>query len=1038
MTASAPPFRIYNASAGSGKTYTLTREYLSLLLSARKGQPFRKILAITFTNKAVGELKSRILEALEVFSSDRADAAMPEMFAYLCQTLGVDSGELRERSARMLQEILHNYAFFDVSTIDKFNHRILRTFAKDLRLPPGFEVVTDTDSLLKRAVDALIQKAGSEKRLTDIMLAFALEKAEEDRHWDVSLDLLDMGKLLFNENDLPFLEMFRGKGVGDFLALRQLLDREARHCESGILEVVEALQGLLHAHGLETGDFNRGSFPKFLSKLADGQFESSFTSAWQRDFGEKPLWITKTPDHKKEIMDDLLPQFAEGFGKIKERVLKRAFLLNARKNITPFTVMGLLRLELEQIQETESLLPVAHFNAIIAGELAEQPAAYIYERLGEKYRYYFIDEFQDTSLLQWQNLIPLITNALSGQDASGTRGGLILVGDAKQAIYRWRGGRAEQFMGLSEQLSNPFPVAARIEPLPKNYRSRETLVSFNNRLFHHLGSHLSRETHAALFTSGSRQESRSEEEGLVQLEFLEAENADLPEAYARRAVEILQELRQSGYPWSDVCLLTRRRAEGVTLSEALAENGIPVVSSETLLLKNHPAVRFLIALLRHLKDPSDQNAPFEMLYFLCPAEGDTHSWIAGHLPRFPELLRDRYGFATGEAAFQPVYDILENAIACFELGGDAAAYLIFLLDLALEVGNRGDQSITTFLEQWEARQDVASLKAPENQDAVRLMTIHQSKGLEFPIVLYPFAETPVFGYRQGKLWVPVPKEAYAGFSYLQISKRKEVAEYGPGAARAYEEEQANSELDAMNILYVAHTRAEKALFVLSRRPKSPGEQPGNYAELYRSFLEAEGSWEEGQSVYTFGALPPAGKGSPPARSTKLPFRHSTRSAQSLRMVTRTGRDWASGSSKAISLGNLVHYAMSLIRVREDTEAALERLGREGLLRIEQQDPMRTLLHGITGHPRLEAYFRPGWEIYNERELFIRKAVFLRPDRFQIQKGEAVVMDYKTGQARPKHREQLTSYADEIGRMGFRVSNAILVYVKGTEVTLEEL
>ena len=416
-------------------------------------------------------------------------------------------------------------------------------------------------------------------------------------------------------------------------------------------------------------------------------------------------------------MDALLPQFAEGFRRIREKVLKRAFLLNARKNSTPFTVLGLLRLELEQIQEAESLLPVAQFNAIIAGELAAQPAAYIYERLGEKYRYYFIDEFQDTSLLQWQNLIPLISNALSGQDESGKRGGLILVGDAKQAIYRWRGGRAEQFMGLSQQLSNPFPVAARIEPLPKNFRSRETLVSFNNRLFSHLGSHLSRETHAALFTDGSRQESRSEEEGLVQLEFLEGEKADLPEAYALRTVEILKELRESGYPWSDVCILTRRREEGAALSEALAENGIPVVSSETLLLKNHPAVRFLIALLRHLKDPSDLNPPFEMLHFLCPVEQDPHSWISGHLHGFPELLRERYGFASGEAAFQPVYDILENAIARFDLGGDAAAYLIFLLDLALEVGARGDQSITTFIEHWEAREEEASLKAPENQDA---------------------------------------------------------------------------------------------------------------------------------------------------------------------------------------------------------------------------------------------------------------------------------------------------------------------------------
>ncbi len=1031
------PFRIYNASAGSGKTYTLTREYLRILLSQYRSHPFRRILAITFTNKAVGELKSRILDTLEDFSKKTAPQERSDMFTSLCRDLSIDAAELQQRSARLLQEILHNYAFFDVSTIDKFNHRILRTFSRDLQLPAGFEVITDTDTLLRRAVDALVQQAGRDSLLTEIMLEFALEKTDEDRHWDLSMDLMDMGKQLFNENDLPYLEIFRGKSISDFLALRKLLDQKAAASEKTARTAALELITLLSDHDLETTDFNRGYLPKFLQKIVDEEYDTKLEAGWLVYFREKTHYIKATPDHKKEIIEALHLTLAEGVETIRGQLYHRAFLRNARKNIAPFTLLGLLRLELDKIQEAESLLPVAHFNAIIAGELAEQPAAYIYERLGEKYRYYFIDEFQDTSLLQWQNLIPLISNALSGADEEGRQGGLILVGDAKQAIYRWRGGRAEQFMGLSSHTYNPFPMEARIESLPRNYRSRETLVTFNNELFTHLGAGLSRETHSLLFTESSRQESHSEATGLVRLEFLEADGDDLKRAYALRSVEILTELQQAGYPWRDVCILTRRKKEGILVSEALAEACIPMVSSETLLLENHPTVRFLMALLRHLRDPADPNPAFDLLYYLVPDDTDPHGWVQGHLQNVQKLLEERYGFVAGEAAVLPVYDILEQAIACFRLGGDAAAYLVFLLDLVLEIGMAGDASIGTFLEHWELKKKDASLKAPENQNAVRLMTIHQAKGLEFPIVLYPFADSPVSGFRQGKLWVPVPREQYGGFSYLQIGKRKDVPQYGSQAAACYLEEQENTQLDAYNILYVAHTRAEKALFVLSKNPSAKSSSGQTYADLYQGYLEQKGLWRSEQMSYGFGQLPPAEEVDDLPDTTALPFRYSGKEALPLHMITRSGQEWATGIGEALSIGNLIHYAMSMIHTRADLPAAIQRLLREGALRESQEERMEKVLTQITEHPDLTGYFDAGWKVYNERELLIRKAVFLRPDRLQVRGRSAVLIDYKTGQPRPEHRDQLQEYQEVVSRMGFEVERAILVYINQEQVIIEE-
>lgn len=1036
MNAATSPFRIYDASAGSGKTYTLTREYLILLLAPGAGQAFREILAITFTNKAVAELKQRILAKLNEFAKTRTEAGRSDLFCAVQEATGSDWRSLQARAARVLQEILHNYAFFDVSTIDKFNHRILRTFAQDLDLPPHFEVVLDTDSLLQKAVDALIQKAGEEQELTRVLIDFALEKSADDRSWDISKDLLETGKLLFDENQFPFLEGFKGKEMADFKDLRNLLQQRLAACEKELVGIASGLLQRFEAEGLERLDFKSGYFPDFVQKVADGQFEQNFDAGWKQHFGEEDLYPAKTPADKKAIIDALTPEFSQGFGELKRLIPRRNFLANAAANLVPFTVLGLLEGELDRIQREESLLPIARFNSIIAGELASQPVPYIYERLGEKYRHYFIDEFQDTSGLQWQNLIPLVGNALESEDERGRRGSVVLVGDAKQAIYRWRGGKAEQLLGLLNG-PGPFVFPPKVYDLPVNYRSRKTVIEFNNDFFSHVSGHLGSELYRNLFRKGNRQKSGSQAEGLVSLEFLPAGTEEEETAYLERCLELIGELETAGYSHDAICILTRTRREGVLVSDYLMKAGVPVVSSETLLLKNHPAVRFLIALLRHLNLPDDLNHQYGILEYLAPVGPETHTWIAGHLGDVQNLLAGTYRFSTHLLSRSPVYDILECAIRQFDLKAGSDAYLIFLLDLALEVGQTADGTIGTFLENWDLKQDTLSLSAPDDLPAVRLMTIHKSKGLEFPVVIFPFAHASIHKELQAKLWLPVAPEAHCGFPYLQVRKKKEVADFGPVEAEIYRDDREKLELDAFNVLYVAHTRAVEALFVITREdaPSKTG-APGSYASLYADFLREKGLWKDGERQYRFGKLCPSLESDEKPVRDKVDFHYSAHDRLSLHIVTRASALWESRQEAARAYGTFLHYGFSLIESAADIEAAASQLMAEGHLPDSLRSGFEELCRQLVEHPLLRPYFTAGWQVYNEKDLFAKNGLLLRPDRLVIRGSEAALIDYKTGTPRTEDRNQLQQYAATLSEMGYAVKQSVLVYISDNVITPE--
>ena len=457
-------------------------------------------------------MKQRILGSLYEFSTIHSPGEAKPLFVDLMNELNIDLQTLRSKAKKTLKDILHNYGYFDISTIDKFTHRLIRTFAKDLKLTQNFEVVLDTDLLLAEAVDKLLEKVGREDKLTQVLLAFASDKINEDKSWDISFDLNKIGRLLFNETNEAHLKGIRDKGIDDFLTLKKVLNSKIGQLESKSIELARGVLDSIAENGLDVKDFSRETLPNHFKKIIAREFEASklYTNKLGENLNEgKVLKSGIVP-----VNVGLIPQIHSEYLLLKSYIYERAFLKNILHQIVPLTVLNAIQKEVQAIQVDRGQLSISEFNTIISDEIKNQPAPFIYERLGEKYRHYFIDEFQDTSTLQWNNLIPLIGNALEGEDQQGNTGSLFLVGDAKQAIYRWRGGKAEQFLSLIDTTSNPFVVPPYVLDLPSNYRSHEEIIKFNNAFFTSSSPFMEKASYTELFKNGNQQKSNTKKRGI--------------------------------------------------------------------------------------------------------------------------------------------------------------------------------------------------------------------------------------------------------------------------------------------------------------------------------------------------------------------------------------------------------------------------------------------------------------------------------------------------------------------------------------------
>jgi ATP-dependent exoDNAse (exonuclease V) beta subunit len=1038
-------YQIYNASAGSGKTFTLAKSYLKILVQSKSLDQFKSILALTFTNKAVGEMKERIIDMLKSFSSEESLTKPHPMFEAICEELSISPEQLHNKSKRLVKHIIHNYGAFDISTIDGFTHRVIRTFAHDLHLPVNFEVELDQERLLNEAVDSLISRAGTDHSLTHTLIDFAIEKADEDKSWDISYDFNKIAKLLVNENDFLALLILKDKSLEDFERLKKLLSKEIKNQEDKILQTAKATLSLIEASGLEFEDFSSKWLPNFFEKLSLRQFNVGFETAWQTKLIEGgTLYPKKVSQESASRIEKIQPQIAESFLNIKMIFFDLKLKKGLYKNITPLSVLNALQNELRTLKEDQNKMLISEFNKIISNEIKDQPTPFIYERLGEKFKHYFIDEFQDTSTMQWENLVPLLDNSLSA-----TKGSTMLVGDAKQAIYRWRGGEAEQFIDLYNTTKNPFQIEADVLSLDTNYRSARAIINFNNSFFEFLSTrYLSDPVYAELYKN-SGQKTNNASEGYVNLKFLDDATAEdnTSDLYAEKVFETISQCLENGFSLNDVCVLVRKRKEGVSIAKYLSEKGLIITSSETLLLKNSEKVNFLITFLNLLIQPNNDSLKVDLLSFVAKQHqiADKHLFFTTYLHHnlnimFKGLSPLNIFIDKDELLQLPLYELVEQIVRIFKLNKTSDAYLQFFMDVVLEFTQKQNADLAAFIDYFEKKQERLSIVSPENMDAVSIMTIHKSKGLEFPVVIFPFADLDIYREIEPKVWFPVQAEDYNGFETLLLDYSKSVEEFGERGSAIYHRHQSQLELDNINLLYVVLTRAVEQLYIISKKDiNAKGEvSKKTYSGMFISFLQEQDLWTDHQLDYNFGQLK-LNVNSTEEQSTAIPleFISVPKEDHNLSIITKAGLLWDTKQEQAIERGNLVHLILSKIKTAEDIDFAFNDLLTSGVLTKANSDELKLLVSKVIEHIRLKPYFQDGFLIYNERDIITNTGQLFRPDRLNINSSnEAIIIDYKTGDQKVSHHTQLKDYAALLNEMNISVTDKLLVYINDTVDVIE--
>jgi len=1047
-----PSFSIYDASAGSGKTYALVKEYLKIILVAKKNDAYRNILAITFTNKAVHEMKSRIVGNLLEFANDNPNEKATDLMEVLSGEIQLSVSEIQTKSKQIIKHIIHNYAAFDISTIDKFTHKVIRAFAHDLNLPMTFEVTLDTENLLIEAVDAIIAQAGEDDVLTKLLIDFTMQKTDEDKSWDISREILETGRLLLNENNREEITHFQDKSITEFIEIKNKVAEACKVIDKENGELAKSLLTLIDSKGIDIKSFSAGHFPNHLNTIAVEKFNPN--NKTYHEFED--IKINKAAKDKLEI-EAIIPELLIGLEAIYKKFEKREFYNAFLKNITPLSLLNTVSNELAKIQKEQNVLSIAEFNAIIYNEIQNQPAPFIYERLGERYRHFFIDEFQDTSEMQWQNLIPLIDNATSSE-IDGEKGTLMIVGDPKQSIYRWRGGKAEQFIELSKG-TNPFiNPDKQLFKLGTNYRSYSQVIDFNNKLFYYLSTEFNNLDYKDLYENHSRQEENSKKGGYVNISFIpklenssEDEDAlDKIEQYLQATLKTIEKVKTEGFEYQEIVILTRKRAQGTAVANYLIENNIPIISSETLMIQNSTDVQMIINVLRYLNNSSDIEAKASFLLYISNQVQSgmaVHDFIAKGKEKSIEkefeawLSEFDISLSFQDIRKKSLYEAVEIIVSKFlspTLSGNS--YVQYFIDIVLERDVRNQAGIADFLNYWNKNKDKFSIPSPEGKNAIRIMTIHKSKGLEFPVVIIPFADEDYARKPKDKLWLDAEQETF-GLPKVLIDNSSSVENFGEDAATVFYEKKQEELLDNINVLYVALTRAEEQLYVISQylEPNKEGKNPYNTASFFIEYLIAIEVYNPSILEYEFGNRTKLSKViSVTDETNTIPIISQVLDPKNIKIAQREALMWGTHQQEAIEYGNIIHEILSFVKTASDIDLAVLKAIENGLIITTQKEVVLKSIQEIVNNKELESYFSADNEILNEQAIIQKEGKTIKPDRMVLTKNKEVyLLDYKTGTHNQKYQLQLENYQNAIEKMGLKVTKKALVYI-GKEINVVNL
>ena len=1065
------PLTVYKASAGSGKTFTLATEYIRLLVE--NPQCYRNILAVTFTNKATEEMKMRILSQLYGIWKQ-----LPESNNYLKniqEKTGLEPNIISERAGLSLNNLTHNYNYFRVETIDTFFQSVLRNMARELDLTTNLRIGLNDYQVEELAVDQLIEDLTTTDVMLQWILKYIMENISDDKSWNVIAQIKKFGQNIFKDyyKEVSItLEQKMGE-AGFFENYTTCLRDLRKAAEEYMKEIGESFFDTLEGEGLNVDDLSskQRGIASFFNKLRKGTFDPSIITTTVANHLENiEKWCPKTNPRRDvvlQVVESSLIQILKCAVEAQEKQWKIFQSSNLTlRHLNQLRLLSSIEKKVREINETENRFLLSDTQQLLHSLIDGSDSPFIFEKIGTQLQHVMIDEFQDTSTIQWQNFKVLLAETMSHEDGSN-----LIVGDVKQSIYRWRSGDWRLLNGIENQFNS---MLMEIKSLSTNYRSTRNVIDFNNTFFRHAAKveyqaleELECDEREQLEKAYADVEQKvpddKKDEGRVTIELLPYN--EYQESVLEHTVEYVRELIDAGVSQKDIAILVRYNNHIPLIAQYFLENlpEVSIVSDEAFRLEASSAVCLMIQALHLLLHPDDQLTKAAIVKtWLCTVQGkeltDDQFMIAGN--NFDEYLPEAYIAHFDELLTLPLYELAEKIYSIFQLHRleGQGAYLCAFYDHLANYVNENTTDIQSFLTEWEENLSKKTIQSDET-NGIRLISIHKSKGLEFDHVIIPYCDWTLEKYSDNIIWC---KPDEAPFNDLPIAP----IDYSPKMMgsiyeKEYLHEHLQNTVDNLNLLYVAFTRAAKSLYVVGKRGAKNSRSalielclPLVAESMPEAQLEGMEN-NEAAIVFEYGTCQTSQPELPSQNNEKESSNPFLQKSEAISVSIRTydskvnfrqsnrSRDFIEGEDidqqrRYIQAGSILHEIFSTIQTEKDIPEALQRLQFEGILYDEEMTAERitSMLRKRLSDPRIASWFSPRWTLFNECTILSvedGEVYEHRPDRVITDGDEWIVVDFKFGHPDPEYHTQVRRYMDLLSSMGHQNIKGYLWYVYSNKI-----
>ena len=1068
---SIKPLTVYKASAGSGKTFTLATEYIRLLVE--NPQSYRNILAVTFTNKATEEMKMRILSQLYGIWKQ-----LPESDNYLQniqEKTGLAPNVISERAGLALNNLTHNYNYFRVETIDTFFQSVLRNMARELDLTTNLRIGLNDYQVEELAVDQLIEDLTTTDVMLQWILKYIMENISDDKSWNVIAQIKKFGQNIFKDyyKEVSItLEQKMGE-AGFFENYTTCLRDLRKAAEEYMKEIGESFFDTLEGEGLNVDDLSskQRGIASFFNKLRKGTFDPSIITTTVANHLENiEKWCPKTNPRRDvvlQVVESSLIQILKCAVEAQEKQWKIFQSSNLTlRHLNQLRLLSSIEKKVREINETENRFLLSDTQQLLHSLIDGSDSPFIFEKIGTQLQHVMIDEFQDTSTIQWQNFKVLLAETMSHEDGSN-----LIVGDVKQSIYRWRSGDWRLLNGIENQFNS---MLMEIKSLSTNYRSTRNVIDFNNTFFRHAAKveyqaleELECDEREQLEKAYADVEQKvpddKKDEGRVTIELLP--NNEYQESVLEHTVEYVRELIDAGVSQKDIAILVRYNNHIPLIAQYFLENlpEVSIVSDEAFRLEASSAVCLMIQALHLLLHPDDQLTKAAIVKtWLCTVQGkeltDDQFMIAGN--NFDEYLPEAYIAHFDELLTLPLYELAEKIYSIFQLHllEGQGAYLCAFYDHLANYVNENTTDIQSFLTEWDENLSKKTIQSDET-NGIRLISIHKSKGLEFDHVIIPYCDWTLEKYSDNIIWCKPNEAPFNDLPIVPIDYSPKMM--GSIYEKEYLHEHLQNTVDNLNLLYVAFTRAAKSLYVVGKRGVKNSRSalielclPLVAESMPEAQLEGMEN-NEAAIVFEYGTCQTSQPELPSQKNEKESSNPFLQKSEAISVSIRTydskvnfrqsnrSRDFIEGEDidqqrRYIQAGSILHEIFSTIQTEKDIPEALQRLQFEGILYDEEMTAERitSMLRKRLSDPRIASWFSPRWTLFNECTILSVEDGEVhehRPDRVMTDGNEWIVVDFKFGHPDPEYHTQVRRYMDLLSSMGHQNIKGYLWYVYSNKI-----